>query len=385
MDERTRIMVTSGFLPSDKPKTHALSRPFIRQLDVVLVSPAPPPRDLAEATATYHKGQFTLAEIFEYACSVGNADWNLTAAPNTTACDDTWCIDPRGVLTLCVSKALYERLGLAGRRMPFKGCPEQYVIAIPVYQHTQTAGNRARQKRALEMWDDERAASGVELWEVLYHVQGEAPPPFQEIETIIVKPKATQASDVHVPSPETLKLSLSDKKSHKTEAEEDWEDSICELNEWLGMACLGAHRLKGNDRVDPYVAVYSPPPSSHTGSYHHLSWTGLLSAAFVQTVIDAVTTHAASHRAIAGIITHGYTQSPIGHLSPSSVTGVIASPEKSINNNNASLRVPRSAGEDTSCLLLVPAQQIQNEGMDDNSAGTWVLTESVGQWDKRWG
>jgi len=69
------------------------------------------------------------------------------------------------------------------------------------------------------------------------------------------------------------------------------------------------------------------------------------------------------------------------------VTDVIASPEKNSNNiinNNASLRVPRSAGEDTSCLLLVPAQRIQNDGKDDNT-GTWVLTESVGQWDKRWG
>jgi Ribonuclease P 40kDa (Rpp40) subunit len=36
--------------------------------------------------------------------------------------DDIWCIDPRGHLTLSVSKDTYERLGLAsvGKILPFK-------------------------------------------------------------------------------------------------------------------------------------------------------------------------------------------------------------------------------------------------------------------------
>ena len=34
--------------------------------------------------------------------------------------DDIWCIDPRGHLTLSVSKDTYERLGLVGRKLPFK-------------------------------------------------------------------------------------------------------------------------------------------------------------------------------------------------------------------------------------------------------------------------
>jgi len=51
---------------------------------------------------------------------------NIAALPSASECDDTWCIDPRGVLTLCVSKPLYEQLGLVGKRLPFKGCSEQY-------------------------------------------------------------------------------------------------------------------------------------------------------------------------------------------------------------------------------------------------------------------
>ncbi len=40
--------------------------------------------------------------------------------------DDVWSIDPRGVLTLCLCKETYETLGLVGKKLPFKGCPERY-------------------------------------------------------------------------------------------------------------------------------------------------------------------------------------------------------------------------------------------------------------------
>lgn len=40
--------------------------------------------------------------------------------------DDVWCIDPRGVLTLSVSKDTYERLGLVGKKLPFKTHADQH-------------------------------------------------------------------------------------------------------------------------------------------------------------------------------------------------------------------------------------------------------------------
>ena len=48
----------------------------------------------------------------------------LVALPIKSEHDDTWCIDPRGILTLCLSKQSYERLGLVGKKLPFKGCQE---------------------------------------------------------------------------------------------------------------------------------------------------------------------------------------------------------------------------------------------------------------------
>lgn len=47
------------------------------------------------------------------------------------------------------------------------------------------------------------------------------------------------------------------------------------------------NRLEVNDRVDPYIAVYSPPTPSRTGTITHLRWRGLLSPVFVQSIIDA--------------------------------------------------------------------------------------------------
>ena len=45
-------------------------------------------------------------------------------------------------------------------------------------------------------------------------------------------------------------------------------------------------RLAGNDRVDPYVAVYEPPTPSQLGDITHLRWRGLLPPEFVQEIID---------------------------------------------------------------------------------------------------
>ena len=44
--------------------------------------------------------------------------------------DDIWCIDPRGHLTLSVSKDTYERLGLVGKKLPFKIHDDRHGVFI---------------------------------------------------------------------------------------------------------------------------------------------------------------------------------------------------------------------------------------------------------------
>jgi ribonuclease P/MRP protein subunit RPP40 len=93
---------------------------------------------------------------------------------------------------------------------------------------------------------------------------------------------------------------------------EDWEDEMCALFEWVGMAGLGSQRyvshgfqlyltntpshfdpdgrLQANDRADAYVAVYEPPQSwmATVADVTRLRWRGFLGPDFVQSVIDAV-------------------------------------------------------------------------------------------------
>lgn len=109
------------------------------QIDVVF--PSTVQEDVFSALkTTYSTAQFTLAELYAYASSLAIPSVSVRTsdlAPDLTSlarpfkavpvqddADDTWCIDPRGVLTLSVSKTLYEQLGLVGRKLPFK--PERY-------------------------------------------------------------------------------------------------------------------------------------------------------------------------------------------------------------------------------------------------------------------
>lgn len=44
--------------------------------------------------------------------------------------EDVWCIDSRGLLTLSVCKETYEKLGLLGKRLPFKNHADQYGLSF---------------------------------------------------------------------------------------------------------------------------------------------------------------------------------------------------------------------------------------------------------------
>ena len=227
MAPSSRVMLTNGSLPSTQLDRLAAAHPFTQQvllivfleseilditdspqLDIVFPASDDLEKALASVQPTHRKKRCTLSEFLDFASSSANgyaahSKWrdqntetrlvlhsDIIALPSTSECDDTWCIDPRGVLTLCVSKSLYEQLGLVGKRLSFKGCPEQYgtsgiqghygscakeklietpsaVMRIPLRQETESAGVRARQKTALKLWDELRE-NGPGKWEVLY-------------------------------------------------------------------------------------------------------------------------------------------------------------------------------------------------------------------------
>ena len=109
--------------------------------------------------------------------------------------DDIWCIDPRGHLTLSVSKDTYERLGIVGKKLPFKIHNDRHgallclsservrqnkikslVIDMVLCNTSESTTVQAKIKMSLEDWDKRRAVElGDEAgaWEVLYCSTGE--------------------------------------------------------------------------------------------------------------------------------------------------------------------------------------------------------------------
>ncbi|KAF9240609.1 ribonuclease P 40kDa subunit-domain-containing protein [Melanogaster broomeanus] len=354
----SRIMMSTGTLPSPRIDQMATSHPFVQQIDLVFASSAVADQTFSSLETTYTKAQFTLSELYEHACRLfptRNVPFPFKALPLGCEADDTWCIDPRGILTLCVSKRLYERLGVVGKKLAFKGCPEQFVIHIPLQRETASVAVRERQRTALKTWDSIRAESGLGKWEVAYVGEGHDPHAVGGGVVVEVKARLRHDTDVYIPVPELPESA--------DESVEDRQQRLGSLFEWAGMACLGAQRLKANDRVDPYVAVYEAPSPSRIGNITHVRWRGLMDGGFVQSVIGTAISSSIS------IIMHSNVTAPVSYV-PSSAPGV-----SEASDREAPLRVPSREAEDTSCLIVSCT----------SGRPTWALGQSIGKWDARWG
>ncbi|KAH7890874.1 ribonuclease P 40kDa subunit-domain-containing protein [Phlebopus sp. FC_14] len=353
----SRVMVSNGELPSARLDQMAASHPFIQQIDVVFPSSPRLNQAFSSLETTYSKGRCTLLELYEYASQ--NA--SLKALPIESNDEDTWCIDPRGIMTLCVSKTLYEKLGLIGHKLPFKGCPEQYIIRIVLRKETESVGVRARHRAALELWDSMRETTGVGKWEVVFVDAGSSEPgPSGPPQIADIKPRIWKDEDMSLPVPGLVQS--------EEESSEDWKERLGELFEWAGMACLGAQRLKANDRVDPYVAVYETPSPSRISNVTHIRWNGLMETTFAQSLINTATslvsTSPGGDGTFISILIHSSPMAPVSYIPPSEA-----------QSRQSPLRVPRPDAEDTCCLIL--------SASSDKSS--WVMGQSVGKWDARWG
>ncbi|KAI0923402.1 hypothetical protein AcV5_008964 [Taiwanofungus camphoratus] len=180
-----------------------------------------------------------------------------------------------------------------------------------------------------------------------------------------VLPRVTTTSDIYTPRPAMKPWSSPGEQEQDAE---EWEEDISSLLEWVGMACMGAQRLQKNDRTDPYLAVYTPPSPCQIKDVTHVQWTGLLSPAFVQIVMEAVFSPSLNQMTFLSLVGHSIPNTPVTYISPSAPF-------------HSPLRAPRSESEDTWCLIVA-------KGPNDSETRTgskWVLAETVGQWDTRWG
>ncbi|KAJ3529296.1 hypothetical protein NMY22_g9053 [Coprinellus aureogranulatus] len=322
----------------------------------------------------------------------------LVLSPKPDASSDVWCADPRGVLTLSVCKETYEDLGITGHALPFKGHSDRHVIQIALRPgdvganstegSAKTKTALAQQKARIEQWEERRKVrDGLNGWDVVWCSNSIAQDGYRipDLETggesgahsRRVRPTKNTLRNVYIPTNSTIcspRPNVDQRKGDKRvkaqaeEALEDWGEGIWGVLEWVGMAILGAPRLQENDRVNPFVAVYEPPSPSRIGDVTHLSWKGFLSPTFVQSIIDAVCSILDSDRSdasFAAITVHGIPTTPVGYL-PTSGGSVPA-------------RLPREDGEDTATLLLGRGPSFEKEELG------YVMTESIGQWDTRWG
>ncbi|ETW78663.1 hypothetical protein HETIRDRAFT_459892 [Heterobasidion irregulare TC 32-1] len=313
---------------------------------------------------------------------------------------DAWDLvrDTSLTLNLSAGKATFEEAGIRGKRVreAFRGCEEQYQETVNLCRK----GGASVMRAALDRWDQTRHATGQGEWEFSYYTEDP-----DKAAAILspqtparhhVRPTVRTFADVRVPAPRLAALrgrergkaakkrklasgaaatatatDAQTRDSDDADADADaeaWFDDMGALFEWVGMAALGAQRLRVNDRADPYVAVYDPPEPSTVGDVVHFQWRGLLNPDFVQSILDCA----------------------VNALDKPGLTGPFIAFTAHRTPYAPPMLVPREEGEDTCTIVLVPddSEVVAVDGGEEDEArartkGRWAMVESVGQWNAR--
>jgi len=257
-------------------------------------------------------------------------------------------------LTIAAEKQTYERLGLVGPKLPWKEREDTHIIRITLASEVPASKDTKsqlwhplgpKQKSLLEAWDERRGP-----WDIIYHVED---PLHVGPSTREVQPQVQIVTDVKIPAATSIRACPSG-----TDEAEDWEEEVSNLFEWVGMACLGSERLKGYDSADPYLGVYTLDVPYTVGGVTHIKWRGLLPPKFIKQIIEI-----SAAASFIGVVVHGVPTSPVGYLS--------------LSSQQSPSRVPREESEDTWSLIISKQSDVDEV--------RWIMAESVGQWDARWG
>ncbi|KAI0272541.1 ribonuclease P 40kDa subunit-domain-containing protein [Gloeopeniophorella convolvens] len=392
--EKRLTMVSGGHLPSNKLLEALSSRPFVHQVDVVFPFNPKLQTAFSELETEFHTSFGPISEIYEalraYIQESDPASGVYVASTGKFLPDAWSCAG--GSFNLSAGKETYEALGLPGTKISSKmsGAPEQHPISIPLTRRSDYVRNHDFILNTFARWDRSRESSGEGQWEFAFHISkpdsGAGPLSCSRAQCHQVKPAIRRLANVRIPlatlSPRPQPHSVSTGPSvchaptrsndvskeaglEDDDALQDWNEEISSLFEWVGMVSIGAQRLQANDRVDPYVAVYSAPAPSTVGDVVHVRWCGFLNPRFVQKILDTATTllperaPTASGSPLIALTIHGSTEAPVP----------------------MPYRLPRSDGEDTASIILVPGSS-PNE---DNTGGQWAMLETIGKWDSRFG
>ncbi|KAI0642231.1 ribonuclease P 40kDa subunit-domain-containing protein [Trametes meyenii] len=337
-----------------------------RKVDVVFPSCAALEEALLQLRASYWRCECGLGDFLAFAKPYINEnalESNIVARGRAgPSSDDVWSLDSRGFLTAVVGKETYEILGVVGEPLPWKGHGDKHAIRIslraarPKAQSTKTwLAYGVKEENVIREWDTKRGP-----WKIFYHCVGAENMPPNNIRSEL-KISVQKRDNVYIPHLEDKSMLV---RCGRTEEETDaWGESMSSLFEWVGMACLGSPRISVNDRCDPYIAVYTPPEPSSIGSLTCMRWSGLIPPSFVRDIMDQISSiNLASPPPFIAVTAQCIGTSPVSYLPPDT-------------SKAPPLRLPREDAEDTWSLVYAR----------DDGERWWVLAESVGQYDKRWG
>jgi len=259
----------------------------------------------------YYTSRGPLAEIYEslraYGQEPGLAS-DAQVASTGRFLPDAWSCN-EGSVALNAGKETFEALGLPGAKLStyMPGAPEQYLINVSLNTPSANIRNHDFVLHSFTEWDRSREESGEgRQWDFAFHVshpdKGTGPFSPSRAQLHNVEPVIEHLQNVHIPTSalpprphahstptgRRARHDLSDRErdtdADDDDALQDWNERASSLFEWIGMVNIGAQRLQANDRVDPYVAVYSAPAPSTIGDVVHVQWQGFLTPQFIQRI-----------------------------------------------------------------------------------------------------
>ncbi|KAH9893413.1 ribonuclease P 40kDa subunit-domain-containing protein [Cubamyces lactineus] len=366
LEDKRTFVSTGTYQPdtatdSDRPLAAARSRPFTRQVDVVFPSCPALEEALLHLSASYWTCQCSLGAFLEHAKPwIHERQLSSKVVALGLSGNDVWSIDHRGYLTLCLKKEIYEEVGYVGQPLPWKEYEDTFVIRTTVrVALAKPATNESQAAQAIRRLD-----SITRTWKVCYYFINEtSQTPSQTPSGHMyhsLTPFAQKLENAYIPE---VRHEVTTTRSRlEPNDSDDRGEEVATLFEWVGMASFLSPRLLTQDRCDPYIAVYTPPEPHRVGDVTTIRWRGIIPTEVLQRILSTIRSSHLPPPNFVAVTGHTIGNAPAAYFLE--------------NKTVAPLRVPRDDAEDTWSMIHV------NE---PNMSPWWVLAESVGQWDKRWG
>ncbi|KAH6635084.1 ribonuclease P 40kDa subunit-domain-containing protein [Chaetomium sp. MPI-SDFR-AT-0129] len=194
-----------------------------------------------------------------------------------------------GVLTMYLDKETYERAGLVGKPHGVKGKrngKRRWIVEFDLTGPSMFPGKKGFDRL---VYASKNALAKPITW-LFCNVSETTPNPDPLLQ---FSPTTRTASPNHSESIGALIPELSvDADLLSTNRQEDFEDFVTGLYEWLALIRLQSPRIQTGDQIDPYLSRYEVPGASgKEGKVCKISWQGFLAPSWSrQTLINIVTT-----------------------------------------------------------------------------------------------